>query len=371
MEIKIDRDELYRAISRVQSIIEKRSNMPILSMILLSTHESNVNISATDLEISYQEGLPADVINPGSITISGRKLFEILKESKRSEIHIREKENNWVSISDEDARFNLACLPADEYPVFMEPEGVLTAEIEGDVLKEMINKTIYSVTLEEAGFKLSGVFTQKMAQEDKTLLRMVSTDGHRLSMIDKEIKAVEQLKMNGGVMIPKKGILELSKLVAEEGPIQLGFKQNNCVIKKENILMVIRLLESKFPDYNAVIPQKSKHFVKIGRISLLDAMKKMIILSNESYRGVKMTLDNDTLELVSINPDLGDAQDNLLVEYKHERLEVGFNARYFIDVLQAMDSETVELGLIDNSSPCLIRGENDKGFLGLIMPMRL
>jgi len=371
MEIKIDRDELYRAISRVQSIIEKRSNMPILSMILLSTDESNVNISATDLEISYQEGLPADVINPGSITISGRKLFEILKESKRPEIHIREKENNWVSISDEDARFNLACLPADEYPVFMEPEGVLTVEIEGDVIKEMINKTIYSVTLEEAGFKLSGVFTQKVAQEDKTLLRMVSTDGHRLSMIDKEIKAVEQLKMNGGVMIPKKGILELSKLAAEEGPIQLGFKQNNCVIKKEKILIVIRLLESKFPDYNAVIPQKSKYFVKIDRVSLLDGMKKMIILSNESYRGVKMTLDNDTLELVSINPDLGDAQENLLVEYKNERLEVGFNARYFIDVLQAMDSETVELGLIDNSSPCLIRGENDKGFLGLIMPMRL
>jgi DNA polymerase-3 subunit beta len=371
MEIKIDRDEFFRAISHVQSIIEKRSNMPILSMILLSTDGSDINISATDLEISFQERVPADVINPGSITISGRKLFEILKESKRAEIHIKEKENNWVSISDEDARFNLACLPADEYPVFVEPEGVQTVEIDGNILREMINKTIYSVTLEEAGFKLSGVYTEKVTQEDKSLLRMVSTDGHRLSMIDREIKEVEKLRTNGGVMIPKKGISELSKLTSEEGSVELGFKQNNCVIRKENILIVIRLLESKFPDYNAVIPQKSKHFVKIDRISLLDGMKKMIILSNESYRGVKITLENDNLELVSINPDLGDAQENLLVEYKNERLEVGFNARYFIDVLQAMDSETVELGLIDNSSPCLIRGENDKGFLGLIMPMRL
>jgi DNA polymerase-3 subunit beta len=282
MEIKIDRDELFRAISRVQSIIEKRSNMPILSMILVSTDGSEVNISATDLEISFQERLAADVINPGSITISGRKLFEILKESKRAEIRIKEKENNWVSISDEDARFNLACLPADEYPVFVEPEGVQTVEIDGDMLREMINKTIYSVTLEEAGFKLSGVYTEKVAQEDKSFLRMVSTDGHRLSMIDKEIKDVDQLKMNGGVMIPKKGIIELSKLTSEEGSIELGFKQNNCVIRKENILIVIRLLESKFPDYNAVIPQKSKHFVKIDRLSLLDGMKKMIILSNES-----------------------------------------------------------------------------------------
>ena len=371
MEIRIDRDELFRAVSHVQSIIEKRSNMPILSMILLATDGSDLNISATDLEISFQERLPADVINPGSITISGRKLFEILKESKRTEIHIKEKENNWVTISDEDARFNLACLPADEYPVFVEPEGVETVEIDGNILREMINKTIYSVTLEEAGFKLSGVYTEKVDQEDKSLLRMVSTDGHRLSMIDKEIKEVEKLRTNGGVMIPKKGILELSKLTSEEGSIELGFKQNNCVIRKENILIVIRLLESKFPDYNAVIPQKSKHSVRIDRLSLLDGMKKMIILSNESYRGVKITLENDNLELVSINPDLGDAQENLMVEYKNERLEVGFNARYFIDVLQAMDSEAVELGLIDNSSPCLIRGENDKGFLGLIMPMRL
>jgi len=371
MEIKVDRDELHRAISRVQSIIEKRSNMPILSMILLSAENLGINISATDLEISFQQKVSAEVINPGSITISGRKLFEILKESKRSKIHIKEKENNWVFISDEDARFNLACLPPDEYPIFVEPEGVVTVDIDADILREMINKTIYSVTLEEAGFKLSGVFTEKVALKGETFLRMVSTDGHRLSMIDKEIKDVEQLKMNGGVMIPKKGILELSKLASEGGSIQLGFKQNNCVVRKEDILLVIRLLESKFPDYNAVIPQKSKHYVKINRVSLLDGMKKMIILSNESYRGVKITLNENNLELVSINPDLGDAQENLEVEYEDERLEVGFNARYFIDVLQAMDSETVELGLIDNSSPCLIEGDGDRGFLGLVMPMRL
>ena len=371
MEIKIDRDELHRAVSRVQSIIEKRSNIPILSMILLSTENSNINISATDLEISYQQKLPAEVIDPGSITISGRKLFEILKESKCSEMFIKEKENNWVFISDEDARFNLACLPADEYPTFVEPEDIVTMVVDGDILREMISKTIYSVTLEEAGFKLSGVFAEKVALKGKTFLRMVSTDGHRLSMIDKEIKDVEHLKMNGGVMIPKKGILELNKLVSEGGSIEVGFEQNNCIARRENILLVIRLLESKFPDYSAVIPQKLKHHVKIDRVSLLDGMKRMIILSNESYRGVKITLEENNLELVSINPDLGDAQENLEVEYKEERLELGVNARYFIDVLQAMDSEVVELGLIDNSSPCLIQGHSDKGFLGLIMPMRL
>jgi DNA polymerase-3 subunit beta len=371
MEIRIERDNLYRAVSRVQSIVEKRSNMPILSTILLSATGSNIELSATDLEISLQQKLSAQIIKPGNITISGRKLFEILKESKNPTIHIKEKENNWVFISDQEARYNLACLPSEEYPVFVEPEDVSTVEIDADVLKEMINKTIYAVTLEEAGFKLSGIYTEKVELEGTTYLRMVSTDGHRLSMIDKAIENLENMKINGGVMIPKKGMAELSKLATEGGSVHLGFKQNNCVARKEDSIIVIRLLESKFPDYSAVLPKKAKSLVKVKRESLLDGMKKMIILTSESYRGVKITLEKNTIELVSINPDLGDAQESLEVEYKGERLEAGFNARYFIDVLQNMDSETVEMGFIDNSSPCVMRGEEDGGFLGLIMPMRL
>lgn len=371
MEIKIERDKLFNAVSKVQSIIEKRSNMPILSMILISAEQSKIQISATDLEISLQQSIPAEVINPGSITVSGRKLFEILKESKSSEIYIKEKENNWIYLSDNKTKYNLACLSAEEYPVFIEPEGVDMVEVEGDILKEMINKTIYSVTLEEAGFKLSGVYTEKMALQGKNILRMVSTDGHRLSMMDKEIEKIEDISLGNGIMIPKKGMLELSKMVSEGEKIKIGFHKNNCVAKKDESLIVIRLLETKFPDYNSVIPKDVKYWIKVSRLDLLDGMKKMIILSNESYKGVKITLENNNMELVSINPDLGDAQDNLDVEYGDERLEMGFNSRYFIDALQTMESEKVELGFIDNSSPCLIKGENDKGFLGLVMPMRI
>ncbi|MDY7037440.1 MAG: DNA polymerase III subunit beta [Thermodesulfobacteriota bacterium] len=371
MEIRIDRDDLFKAISRAQSIIEKRSNMPILSTILLSTVDSDIYLSATDLEISLQQKLPAEVINPGSVTISGRKLFEIVKESQEKKIHIVEKENSWIFISDDHARYNLACLPSDEYPVFMEPEDVTTIEIEGETLAEMINKTIYAVTLEEAGFKLSGVFTEKVAMKGEVFLRMVSTDGHRLSMIDKEIKDVENLKFDSGIMIPKKGMTELNKLSSEGGMIHLGFKKNNCVAKKDNTMIIIRLLESKFPDYNAVIPQKTKHNIKIKKDFLLNGMKKMTILSDESYKGVKITLEGNNMELVSSNPDLGDALENLEVTYEGEIIEMGFNAKYFIDTLQAIESDTVQLGFIDNSNPCLITGDDDKGFLGLIMPMRV
>ena len=371
MEIKLDKEELYKAVSKVQSIIEKRSNMPILSMILLSASGSDIFLSATDLEISLQQRIPAQVIAPGNVTIPGRKLFEILKESKSQNIHIREKENNWIFVSDEQARFNLASLSAEEYPVFMEPEGVDMLEVEGSVLREMINKTIYAVTLEEAGFKLSGIFTEKVVQEGKAFLRMVSTDGHRLSLIDKEVKNIDKIKLDAGVMIPKKGMSELSKLSGEGGFVLLGFRQNNCVAKKDSSIIVIRLLETKFPDYHAVIPKKAKLIATVSREAVLDGMKKMSILANETYRGVKISLEKGSMELVSINPDLGDAQERIEVDFKGEALEAGFNSRYFIDILQNMDSEAVELGFIDNSSPCMIRGKDDPGFLGLIMPMRL
>lgn len=371
MEVKIEKDAFLRSISRVQSIIEKRSNMPILSMVLLSASDSSVHISATDLEISFQERIPAQVIAPGNITVSGRKLFEILRESKSSEIFLKENENNWIFISDGQARYNLACLPAEEYPVFVEPEDVATVEMESDIIHEMITKTIYSVTMDEAGFKLSGIFTEKVTLEGKTFLRMVSTDGHRLSLIDKAIEGIDDMTLNGGIMIPKKGMAELNKMASEGGTIHLGFKKNNCVAKMGDSIIVIRLLESKFPDYSAVIPRRANVNVKIEKSALLDGMRKMIILSNESYRGVKITLENNNMELVSINPDLGDAQENLKVEYDGERLEAGFNAKYFIDALQAMESTVIELGFTDNSSPCLLTGSDDKGFLGLIMPMRL
>jgi DNA polymerase-3 subunit beta len=344
-------------------------------MVLLSTMDSDIYISATDLEISLQQKIPAKIIVPGSITISGRKLFEIVKESKSEEISIKEKENNWVYISDDHAKYNLACLPAEEYPVFIEPEGVTTIDVDREVLNEMINKTIFSVTMEEAGFKLSGVFTEKVTIQDKIFLRMVSTDGHRLSMVDKDIKKIEILEINNGITIPKKGMIELNKLASEGDSvnISIGFKKNNCIARRDDSFIMIRLLESKFPDYRSVIPINSeiKHRIKIKREDLLDGMKKMVILSSESYKGVKIILDNNDMELISINPDLGDAQDHLKIEYQGDRLEMGFNSRYFIDALQVMESDIVELSFIDHSRPCLIQGDKDKGFFGLIMPMRI
>ena len=371
MEIKINTQHLLKAVSRVQSIIEKGSNMPILSTILLTADDRGLRIAATDLELAFEQELEANILEKGSITVSGRKLFEILKESHKEEFHIREKENHWVYLSDGAARFNLACMPADEYPTVPEPEEVSFVKLDGEALNEMINKTIYCVTLEEAGFKLSGIFVEKRDQEQGPVLRMVATDGHRLSLIDNTVPGLGSLDLGQGVMLPKKGMTELNKMAAEAETVELGFKEKNCVAKREGMILVIRLLEARFPDYSEVIPREEKIQVKVERHALLDGMKKMLILSNERSRAVKIVLENNEMELISTNPDLGNADEKIPVQYGGEQLEAGFNPRYFVDTLQSMESDEVILAFVDSTKPCVIRGEADEGFLGLIMPMRL
>jgi len=371
MEIKIDRSELLKSVSRVQSIIERKSSMPVLSTILFDASGSNVRLSATDLELGFRETISANVIQEGSITISGRKLFEILKESKSETFLIKMKENNWVFISDEVARFDLACIAPDEFPAFIEPEGVAMVEIDADTLADMINKTIYAVTLEEAGFKLSGVFTERVSHDGDDFLRMIATDGHRLSMIDKTISNVGLLDLGKGVMIPKKGMSELNRLASEGGTVEIGFKQKECVAKKDNAVLVMRLLEAKFPDYQAVIPKECDFPILLKRSLLLEAMRKMLILSNERYRAVKITLEKDLLDLVSTNPDLGEGQEKIEIKYAGERIEAGFNPKYFIDILQSMESDMISMEFTDSAKPCVLKGDADKGFIGLIMPMRV
>jgi len=374
MEIKIDRETLFKAISRVQGILEKRSHMPILSTVLLTTKGDDLELSATDLEIGFQNSYPAEVIQPGSITISGKKLLDITRETNSPKIYISEKENNWVYISDSNAHYNLSCLPADEFPALTEPEGTIMIDIDGKVLDEMINKTIYSVTIEEAGFKLSGIFMEKVDKGGEDFLRMTATDGHRLSMIDKKVPDVERIEIGNGVMIPKKGMVELGKLSLEQEILSIGLKQNNLVAKKEKALVVIRLLETKFPDYKNVLPaagDDEKQVITINKQPLLDAMRRMMIIRSNQYQVVKVNIETNYLEMNSVNPELGNVEERVEIKYEGKPLEIGFNPKYFIDALQPMDSDTVYLTIKDQSGPCLITGDQDQGFLGLIMPMRL
>lgn len=374
MEIKIDRETLLKGVNRVQGILEKRSNMPILSSVLLSAKGDKLKISATDLEVSFEKGYSAKVMKPGDITLSGKRLLDISRETNSNEIHIIEKENNWVYVSDGNAHYNLSFLPADEFPVLtgIESECVFI-EINGKIFSEMINKTIYATTMEESGFRLSGVFLESIQINNAMYLRMVSTDGHRLSLIDKKIKDIEKLDIKNGVMIPKKSLIELNKFVLEEETIFIGLQKNNFIAKKDGSLIVIRLLDSKFPDYKNMLPEKKRDegLISLSKKNLVDTMRRMMIVGGDQYKGVIFDISGDYIEMISENPDLGDVKERININYKGKNMKVGFNPRYFIDALQPLESETIFLDIKDENSPCFITGEIDDGFIGLIMPIRI
>ena len=373
MEIKINRETLLKGIYRVQGVLEKRSNMPILSSVLLTAKDDKLKISATDLEVSFEKSYPAKVIQSGDITISGKQLLDITRETNSNEIHIAEKENNWVYISDGNAHYNLSFLSPDEFPVLAEIDECVLAEVNGKLLSEMISKTVYATTVEESGFRLSGVFLEKIKNKEDIYFRMVSTDGHRLSLVDKEIPDIEKLELKDGIMIPKKSLMELNKFALEEETVFLGLQKNNLIVKKNEALIVIRLLDSKFPDYKNMIPEKQKDdkFITLNKKNLLDTMKRMMIVGGDQYKGVTFNISEDYIEMISENPDLGDVKEKIKIEYQGNSITVGFNPKYFMDALQSMESEMIYLKIKDENSPCFITGEVDKGFIGLIMPIRI
>lgn len=371
MELTVPKQSLLDALQTAQGIVEKRSSMPILSNVLIETNGEGVRLVATDLQVGIQLKCPAKIITPGGISILARKFYEIVRELPDEEIYLKLKENNRLLISSKGAQFNIVGLPAADYPPLPDAEIIKTMTLDGSVLREMIQKAIISVSLDEGRYNLAGIYFEYLKIEDNSFLRMVSTDGHRLTLVDKPVEELEEGLFNKGVLLPRKAVSELLKILEKPGSVQIGFKDNFGVFQREETLMIMRLLESNFPDYNLVLPKKKEIAISFSKNDLIDTMKRMAILSTDKYKGVKFSLTKGNLEIQSVNPDIGDAKENLSLEYKGGKLEVGFNARFFIDALQVMESETIILELIDSVSPAVLSGLQDPGFMALIMPMKL
>jgi DNA polymerase-3 subunit beta len=371
MELTIQKQTLLDGLQMVQGIVEKRSSMPILSNVLVETVDSGIQMVATDLQVGIRLKVPAQVKDPGGISLLARKLYEIVRELPDEDVYLKLNENNRLFISCKGTQYNIMGLPASDFPPLPEVDLKQVFNLEGPVLKDMIQRTIISVALDEGRYNLSGIFFEYFQKDEKNWLRMVSTDGHRLTLQDKEIEPLAEEVFPKGVLLPRKAVTELIKMLETSGQVRIGFKDNNGVFTKDDTMMVMRLLEKKFPDYQLVLPKKKDKSVLVSKNNLLDTMKRMAVLSTDRYRGVKLLLSKGNLEIQSVNPDLGDAKEAIPLEYKGGKLEVGFNGRFFIDALQIMESETITLELSDSVSPAVLSGEKDPGFLALIMPMKL
>lgn len=371
MEFKIPKETFYRSLQKVQGIVEKRTTMPILSNALIEAREDTIEVIATDLDVALKGTYPASVITPGRITVAAKKLFEIIKELPDSEIIFSTKDNDWVEIRCGKARFNLVGLSPDEFPIPRIREDHLIT-LESSLISNMLEKTSFAICTDETKYNLNGIFVQVRVENEQNLLRMVATDGHRLSLVSRTIEGEIWPELAKGVIFPKKGIVELKKMTEEEsGPVILGFMDNSAVIKKGDTVVIMRLVDGEFPDYNRVIPQQNNRSVRVNRDDLFHSLRRMQILSSDKYRGIKLDIAESGMQISSSNPELGESSEDLDVIFEGDSLALRFNARYLIDVLTVLDGNEVELVLRDELSPAIIKSDTDTEFMAVIMPMRV
>lgn len=369
MKFKISKSEFQKNLSLVQGIVEKRNTMPILENVLIKAEENILEIMATDLEIGIKLSFNSSVEQEGSITFSAKKLFEIIRELPEKDISFEDTNNNWIKIFCDNIVFNLAGISSEEFPSFPSFENVNFLEIEEKLLKNMIEKTIFSASTEESRFNLNGVFIE-LIDEEKNKFRMVSTDGHRLSMIDRKLST--SVPFDKSIIVPRKGLQEIKKILEDsEKIVHFGVIENNCIFKKNNIIVFIRLIDGEFPDYNEVIPTQNKNIININKEKFSEGLRRISLISSDKYKGILFDFKENLLRLSSSNPEIGDAEELLEAKYQGDPITIGFNARYFLDILNVIDTDEVNIELADSESPAILRIENDPDFLTVVMPMKI
>ena len=371
MELTIQRNDLIEGLQKSQSVAEKRSSMPVLSNVLLEARDQQLHLTATNLEVSFTGSHQADIVKEGAVTIQARKFYEIVKELPFPEVRITEKENHWVNITSGSTEYNLVGLPADEFPQVTKYEDVTWAEMDAPLLKEMIDKTIFAVSTEETRYNLSGIYFEKLDSDDPVALKLVATDGHRLSLIEKPLPEVAKFGFEKGVIIPRKGMQELSRLLEEGEQVQVAFQENTAIFRKGESTLIMRLIDGDFPDYNTVIPKDCKRVLELERSRFMEMLRRMSIISTDRYRGIRCKINPENMEIISNNPEIGDAREEIPITYQGEEMTIAFNPRYFMETLAVMKSKVISARMIDESSACIISGEEDEGFSAVVMPMRL
>jgi DNA polymerase-3 subunit beta len=371
MEFRIERDEFVRGLSRVQSIIERKSTLPVLGNVLIAATKAGLDLAATDLEVGLRGTCAASVAKPGTVTLPARRLFDIVRELPSGEVKLTRQANDWVAIEYPSGKMLLAGLPADDFPAIPTFDEKGFAVFEPDLLSDMIDKTLFAVSTDETRYYLNGVYLET-GGKDKGLLRMVATDGHRLCVVERDAPAATKLGLTGGVILPRKAVGELKKLLAEKPEeVHVAIRDRNAVVRAGGTTLTIRLIDGEFPDYTRVIPTACDKAARIDRDAFAHALRRISIVSAEMTRGVKVALSADALELSAQNPSLGEAKETLPAAYAGKDLEIGFNARFFLDVLGVIAPGEVILEFSDELSPALIRAETAEGFKSVIMPMRL
>ncbi|HEY4716491.1 MAG TPA: DNA polymerase III subunit beta [bacterium] len=376
MNITVERERLEKVLYYIQNIVEKKTTMPVLSHCLLSVDKKCIEVYATDLEISYSTSIDSSSDEKGKLVLPAKKFFEIIKEIPTKEIQIKTEDNFWVTVlSDKNISFRLAGLNPEDFPNIQRFNEASFSNISSEILNEMIDYTIYAVSTDETRYNLTGVLFEVTIIKNKSKIIMIATDGHRLSMSEKVIDDFD-LKMTKGIILPRKGLIELKKMIEKSKEAGLAFVNNNFVTKVDGSILSMRLIEGEFPDYKGVIPKAFKRRAIFKKNDILSALKRAsIMLSTGKFQGIKLTLDGKKMEVFANNPDIGSFKEDMDIEFEGEKIEIGFNSSYLLDALVSFKGEDIICELNDELNQAALKqkisSKDDNSVLAVVMPMRL
>ncbi len=371
MKFVVNRDLFARSLSRLQGVLNRKATLPVLSNALLEARpEGTLRVAATDLDVTFDGRIPARVEAPGRITVDGKRLYDIARSLPGEEVAITVTPEQQIQLKCKNAEFVLLGQGAEAYPTLPSAEGVELTPIDGVALRELIDRTAFSASTDESRPNLNGVYFQCLGEGR---VRMVSTDGHRLSQGERDARREKDIPARDGVIIPRKGVGELKRLLDEAGAeVSFGFLENNLVMATGELRLFVRLIDAAFPDYKQVIPKSTQRNVVLERGTFLGSLKRIAILASERTHGVRVELSGERMVLTSDNPDLGKAREELPLDgYTGGDMSIAFNSKYVVEILGVLAGDKVEIALNEALSPGLFREHGNPDYLFVVMPMRL
>lgn len=367
MKVILDRDELQKVLARMQGVIEKRSTYPILSHVLFATNGDEISVEATDLQIGIRETMKAKISEGGRMCLPARKLYDIVRELPPQEVQLSSSDNFWANLKCGSVSLELPGLDPSDFPVLPEG-GKVVVSFPAAQLRDMLEKVIFATSSQESPLNLHGVLFEFVDKDGLSCLRMIATDGHRLALIDSEVKGTG---FNEQLILPKRGLSEVKKVLTEDAVVEIYVGENVVKFMDGKRSISIRLLEGQFPDYKHVLPKDLEKVVIVDRKQFLASLKRADILASEKGEGVKFKIESGKMELKAGGGDVGQIVEEVPVQYNAEPISIIFNSKYLIDALIVMESDQVIFELRDQESAGLLRPEGDDDYLYLVMPMKM
>lgn len=374
MKIKISPQTLTTELFKLQGVVSQRSTLAILSNALLEAEDGRLTLHATDLDTSISTSCECEVLEAGSVTLEAKNLFDIVKNLDSDTLELTTEENYWANLKSGNVSCRIAGTHPDDFPQILDTASAEMYPLGVDILLDMVDKTLFSVSTDDARANLTGAFF-RITPDDKLL--MVSTDGHRLSKVETSSDSLilggnVHQRLRDGIIIPRKGLSELKRIVdARSDELSFGLVDNSVIFKSGPMSMSVMLIEGTFPDFTQVLPKEGDKKAFVRKDTLLQALKFVSLFASPKTHNLRLALSDEGLELYASDPDRGEGRKTIAAEYTGQPVKAGYNYRYLVDVLNVLDGDQVSLEIIDTLSPTLIRDPNNSDGLFVVMPMRL